>query len=356
MKTYKLAAVVSAGLAMSASGGASGAAPATSGAFSLTTYPERVYFSTSNEKEKLSGSIFFLVVQSPRGEPLVPVSLSLTYRAKGRIVRTDSIQAPLLKPIAISVLPPLPGPPPMYRPLALRMHLSLPDPSVADSVEARLSFVENGRERLASTTIPVVRYEQRTQLLFPFLGNGMISSAGALHSGHRNRSGLYAIDALGLTANYGPMIQAQPEDDPANQAGWGRPIVAPAAGTIVVARNDHADQPVAGNSDPAFFLPQYKNGGDPGNLVVIDHGNGEFSMIAHMRKGSVTVTTGDRVVQGQTIGLLGNSGDTSGPHVHYQLQSGPDWEKSDALPVRFSNVQRLTPGSYFSAISPQAQK
>jgi len=357
MNTYKLSALVMAGLTMSAFRGASEPAPATSSAsLNLTTYPERVYFSTSNEKEKLSGSIFFLVVQSPRPAPLVPMSLSLTYRAKGQIIRTDSIQAPLLEPIAVSVLPPLAGSPPMYRPLALRLHLSLQDPPVADSVEARLSFVENGQERLASTTIPVVRYEQRTQLLFPFLGNGMISSAGALHSGHRNRSGLYAIDALGLTANYGPMVQAQPEDDPANHAGWGRPIIAPAAGTIVVARNDHVDQPVAGNSDPSYFLPRYKDGGDPGNLVVIDHGNGEFSMIAHMRKGSVKVTTGDHVVQGQTIGLLGNSGDTSGPHVHYQLQSGPDWEKSDGLPVRFSNVQRLTPGSYFRATAPAAQK
>lgn len=347
MNLCMLAALLVTGLAPSAS--AVVAASPDGESFGLTTYPEHVYFSTSNDKEKLSGAIFFLVVQSPRPAELAPKSLTLTYRANGQLVRTDRIEAPLLAPIATTLLPPLAGPPPMYRPLALRLALSLPDPSVADSVEARLSFVENGRERLAAATIPVARYEQRTKLIFPFLGNGMISNAGALHSGHRNRSGLYAIDALGLTANYGPMIQPNPDEDPTNHAGWGRQIIAPAAGTIVVARNDHVDQPVAGNSDPAFYLPQYKNGGDPGNLVVIDHGDGEFSMIAHMRKGSVRVKVGDRVTQGQIIGLLGNSGDTSGPHVHYQLQSGPDWERSDALPFRFSNVQRLTPGAYFSA-------
>ncbi len=353
MNLLNLAALLMAGPALSAS--AAEAAPADGQSFSLTTYPERVYFSTGNDKEKLSGAIFFLVVQSPQPHELAPTSLSLTYRREGKVVRTDRIEAPLLVPIATTALPPLAGSPPVYRPLALRLHLSLPDPSVADSVETRLSFVENGQERLAVTTIPVARYDQRTKLIFPFVGNGMITNAGALHSGHRNRSGLYAIDALGLTANYGPMVQPQPDEDPANHAGWGRQIIAPAAGTVVVARNDHVDQPVAGNSDPAYFLPQYKNGGDPGNLVVIDHGNGEFSMIAHMQKGSVRVKVGDRVAQGQIIGLLGNSGDTSGPHVHYQLQSGPDWERSDALPYRFSNVQRLTPGTYFNAKGALAQ-
>jgi murein DD-endopeptidase MepM/ murein hydrolase activator NlpD len=145
------------------------------------------------------------------------------------------------------------------------------------------------------------------------------------------------------------MLGSEDDNRPANYAGWAREIIAPGAGTIVVARNDHADQPVAGASDPAYFLPEYKNGGDPGNLVVIDHGNNEFSMIGHMKLGSVRVKVGDKVAQGQVIGLMGNSGDTSGPHVHYQLQNGPDWERSDALPFKFSNVEQLSPGSYFNA-------
>jgi murein DD-endopeptidase MepM/ murein hydrolase activator NlpD len=88
-----------------------------------------------------------------------------------------------------------------------------------------------------------------------------------------------------------------------------------------------------------------------GNHVVIDHGNGEFSLIAHMMAGSVLVAQGEAVRQGQPIGRLGNSGDTYGPHVHYQLQSGPDWPSADALPCAFTNVS-VTPlvrGSFFRA-------
>jgi murein DD-endopeptidase MepM/ murein hydrolase activator NlpD len=321
--------------------------------YHLITSPEHVYFTTSNAKERVSASIFFLVVEASDPKQLTTQSLTLKYLKGGKVVRTDTIDQPLLTPIAVAGPATKPATSAFYRPLALRLHLTLPEPPLADSVEARLTFVGNGREQVATATIPIQAYEQKTSLIFPFVGNGLISAAGALYSGHRNRSGLYAIDALGLTPNYGPMKQPTPEDDPANHAGWGREIIAPAAGTVVVARNDHVGQPVAGNSDPAYYLPQYKDGGDPGNLVVIDHGDGEFSMIAHMQKGSVRVKVGDRVAQGQVIGLLGNSGDTSGPHVHYQLQSGPDWERSDALPFHFTNVQRLTPGTYFSAELPK---
>jgi hypothetical protein len=45
------------------------------------------------------------------------------------------------------------------------------------------------------------------------------------------------------------------------------------------------------------------------------------------------------------------AGDTTGPHVHYQLQAGPDWESADALPCRFTNVEEpvLDRGTYFEA-------
>ena len=129
-----------------------------------------------------------------------------------------------------------------------------------------------------------------------------------------------------------------PDSRSDSYAGWGRAIVAPAAGTIMRVRIDRPDQPDAEKSDPTCYASEYPNGGDPGNHVVIDHGHGEFSMIAHMRAGSVRVALGDRVQQGDLLGLLGTSGDTVTPHVHYQLQDGPDGEFSDGLPVRFTNV------------------
>ncbi len=135
--------------------------------------------------------------------------------------------------------------------------------------------------------------------------------------------------------------------------GFGRTLIAPADGTVVVARADRPDQPVGDASNPDFFLPQFKvlGGGDPGNHLVIDHGNGEFSMIAHFMAGSLLVKEGVRVRQGQAIGKLGHAGGTNTPHVHYQLQAGPDWQNADALPVHFTNVDQdiLDRGTYFEA-------
>ena len=321
---------------------------------SLITVPTKVYFSPSNAKEQQAGSIFFLIVETDGDGVVEPLSLELTYRKAGAVVRTDRLLSPLLQAIDITQLQPSR----LYSPTdaanrrwphAFRLFLSLPASVEADSVEARLTATAGGHPVESSATIPIAAYQQNTSLVFPFRGPGIVNVAGVLASGHRNRSGLYAIDVLGLNPTYGPMLGSVEDDRPANYAGFGREIIAPAAGKVVVARNDHVDQPVAGTSDPAYFLPEYRNGGDPGNLVVIDHGNGEFSMIGHMKLGSVRVKVGDRVSQGQVIGLMGNSGDTSGPHVHYQLQNGPDWERSDALPFKFTNVRSLTPGSYFDA-------
>ncbi|MGH6884286.1 M23 family metallopeptidase [Hypericibacter sp.] len=56
-----------------------------------------------------------------------------------------------------------------------------------------------------------------------------------------------------------------------------------------------------------------------GNVVVIDHGNGWRSFYGHMLKGSLTVKEGDHVVAGQQVGLIGLSGLTEFPHVHFMI-------------------------------------
>lgn len=320
----------------------------------LRTYPAQTYFTSANDKERIAGSIFFLILEMPDKAPVTPVSLRLTYREGQATVKVEEFHGSLLEAIDVTGIPPsrlnsVTAGPPVYWPHAFRLFVTLPANVKADRIDAQLTYRSGSRRHLAQATIPVARYVQRTALTFPFKGEGIVSVAGALASGHRNRSGLHAIDALGLTPTYGPMREPGRDAAPADYAGWGREVIAPATGTIVVARNDRPDQPVADKSDPAFFAPEYPDGGDPGNLVIIDHGNGEFSMIGHLRHGSVKVRPGDRVAQGQIIGLMGNSGDTTGPHVHYQLQNGPDWERSDGLPVAFTNVGPLTRGSYFKS-------
>ena len=54
---------------------------------------------------------------------------------------------------------------------------------------------------------------------------------------------------------------------------------------------------------------------------------------------------------GQALGLLGSSGDSNTPHVHHQLQDGPDWTRANALPHAYANGprDRHDRGTIFSA-------
>ena len=108
---------------------------------------------------------------------------------------------------------------------------------------------------------------------------------------------------------------------------FGQPVVAPAAGRVVAATDGEAD-----NSRPGA-----KTGtSEPGNHVIIDHGQSEHSLIAHLRLGSVAVKPGQRVATGDLLGTCGNSGKSELPHIHYHLQTGPTYLQGLGLPSFFN--------------------
>lgn len=76
----------------------------------------------------------------------------------------------------------------------------------------------------------------------------------------------------------------------------------------------------------------------PGNHVLINHGNNEYSSLGHMQHGSVRVKAGDRVKSGDVVGLAGSAGDSPIPHLHYQLSNGEYLSLADGLPSRFENA------------------
>ena len=75
-----------------------------------------------------------------------------------------------------------------------------------------------------------------------------------------------------------------------------------------------------------------------GNYVLIDHGKNEYSMYAHLQPGSVRVHKGDQVKAGAIIGKIGSSGNSTEPHLHFQLCDKPDPLMCAGVPVNFSNV------------------
>lgn len=69
-----------------------------------------------------------------------------------------------------------------------------------------------------------------------------------------------------------------------------------------------------------------------GNSVVLALGGGHYALYAHLQPGSIRVKTGDRVRRGQVLGLVGNSGNSDAPHLHFHVMDSPSPLASNGLP------------------------
>jgi murein DD-endopeptidase MepM/ murein hydrolase activator NlpD len=79
-----------------------------------------------------------------------------------------------------------------------------------------------------------------------------------------------------------------------------------------------------------------------GNFVIIKHHDKEYSFIAHFRLDSINVKKGQKVIQGQVIGLCGNSGHSTEPHIHFHLQDSANFWIATGLPIKFTKFEALT--------------
>ncbi len=91
-------------------------------------------------------------------------------------------------------------------------------------------------------------------------------------------------------------------------------IKAAAAGKVSAVRDGMEDRLIDAGTSASV------GGRECGNGVRIDHGDGWFTLYCHMRRGSPLVKEGDDVIAGQPLGLIGLSGQTSFPHLHFDLR------------------------------------
>ena len=170
-------------------------------------------------------------------------------------------------------------------------------------------------------------YETKTPLRLPFTGEWFVFWGGrdVIDNYHAEaRDQRFAVDLVMVRDGRSHSGDGKRNGD---YYCFGQPILAPAAGIVTATANDLPDQ-----------QPGDMNRRRPlGNHVIIDHGNNEYSFLAHLQRGSVSVQPGARVEQGQVIGRCGNSGNTSEPHVHYHLQNTPKFGRGEGLPAQFGN-------------------
>lgn len=168
-------------------------------------------------------------------------------------------------------------------------------------------------------------YQTRTSLKLPFEGEWLV------YWGGREVASNYHARAVDQRFAYDFLIN---QDGRSYRNGgtantdyycFGEPILAPASAKVVAAENTVPDNR-PGTLNPLFPL---------GNHVILDHGQDEYSFLAHLKQGSVAVEEGEQVLAGDRLGLCGNSGNSSEPHLHYHLQNTPEPFAGEGLPAQF---------------------
>lgn len=132
---------------------------------------------------------------------------------------------------------------------------------------------------------------------------------------------------------------------------FGAPVHAVADGEVVAVergQRDHRDR----STWPALiylFIVEafFRELGGPrfilGNHVILDHGDGVYSAYAHLRRGSALVRPGQRVTAGEPLGEVGNSGNTTEPHLHFQLMDDAHLTAAAGIPFRWRDIE-MRPG------------
>lgn len=106
---------------------------------------------------------------------------------------------------------------------------------------------------------------------------------------------------------------------------FGTDVVAPLHGTVINVVDGFKD------NVPGKMEQQHP----AGNYVIIEHPNKEYSMMAHLKNGSILVNVGDVVKEGQVVGRCGNSGNSSEAHIHFQVMDHPQLDQAKSIRIRF---------------------
>ena len=126
-------------------------------------------------------------------------------------------------------------------------------------------------------------------------------------------------------------------------SAFGKEIVAPAEGRVVSVRDRARDHRSRSTPDLARLmrlegrLRELLGGGRwvVGNTIVLDLGSGVFASLSHLKRGSARVDRGDHVERGDVLALCGNSGNSSEPHLHFQLMDHARQSIAAGLPFVF---------------------
>jgi len=181
----------------------------------------------------------------------------------------------------------------------------------------------------------------------PFHGGIWLAGDGASNTTNHRRSIFaidghiysperFAIDWLKVGPNGDSRHDGSSRND--NWWGWGEPVLAVADGEITEVVDDYAD-------NTPRVLPPVTLDNIGGNHVILKIAPNRYVTYAHLQHGSLKVHLHDRVRTGDTLALLGNSGNTTGAHLHMQVTDRNSMLEAQGVPFEFAGFTYLGPGA-----------
>jgi len=184
----------------------------------------------------------------------------------------------------------------------------------------------------------------------PLEGSGYISADSCCDAARHTRAALpingrvwiaqrYAVDWEQLDDR--GRIYVGPRADVHSYKIYGAQVLAVANAAVVAAVDGLPNQ------EPGKFPENLPVEQADGNHVVLKLKNGDYALYAHLKPDSVAVHAGETVSKGQVLGLVGNSGNTIAPHLHFQVMNRPLSLGSDGRPYEIAafRITAISPGT-----------
>jgi murein DD-endopeptidase MepM/ murein hydrolase activator NlpD len=132
-----------------------------------------------------------------------------------------------------------------------------------------------------------------------------------------------------------------PEGENGSYYSYGRPVLAVAGGKVVGVTDGIPDNSPGHVGAEALKLSLATIGG---NFIVLDLGHGQFAQYMHLKPGSLRVKVGQRVRRGDVLALVGNSGSSFEPHLHFHVTDSPALIAGEGLPYVLDEYEAVVDG------------
>lgn len=142
--------------------------------------------------------------------------------------------------------------------------------------------------------------------------------------------------------------------------GWGKEIYAPCDGKIVIAEDGYQERKrvhlvsdLAIALKNAYALNVEKDGiqSFAGNYIIMECSTDKFAAFAHLQEGSIIVKVGQNVKKGEMLGRVGHSGNSTAPHLHFQLMDRSDILSAKGIPIVFERYEIFEDGEWITVMN-----